>query len=268
MLTLKHILIQVCPGDWFLSLNLKNVYFSYPNSPPSQTVRKIHFWGGSLPIYSPSIRSVSGSIHFYQVHGCSFLPSEADGNPPHELPWWLTSFNPVRAQAMCSQVAAGASWAQNQLRQQLSVCCLVCCCSQLLQLSFMIDKLYLTFMTNWWISAPVTWVKGGFLTLPLIWSCGWMSALYRTVFLINRSIMKGEIRVVEWQFVWGGAPVISWRPKVYGLLSVLVPSASMRGLILCVFFTLGSHGLFQSSWTCQVHLPVGDWGHNEPPGEE
>ncbi len=67
MITLKQILLQVCPADWFLSLDLKDAYFHIQIAPPTTD--------GSLD--SPSrewlisilFRAVSGSPHFYQVHG-------------------------------------------------------------------------------------------------------------------------------------------------------------------------------------------------------
>ncbi len=49
-----------------------------------------------LSVYSPTIRTVYGSMHFYKVHIRSSFPFEPDGNPHHELPRWLAATSQVR----------------------------------------------------------------------------------------------------------------------------------------------------------------------------
>lgn len=41
VLTLKQILVQVCPEDWFLTVELKDAYFHIHITPPPQTVLEI-----------------------------------------------------------------------------------------------------------------------------------------------------------------------------------------------------------------------------------
>ncbi len=59
---------------------------SHPDSRPPQAVFEICLRGSSLSIHGPSLWAVSGSLYFYEVHGCGFFPAETDGNPHLELP--------------------------------------------------------------------------------------------------------------------------------------------------------------------------------------
>ncbi len=42
--------------------------FSHPHSPPSQTVLEIRVRGSGLSVCSPSVWTVSGNMHFYELH--------------------------------------------------------------------------------------------------------------------------------------------------------------------------------------------------------
>ncbi len=86
MITLKQILWQICLGDWFMSLDLKDAYFSHPDSPPSQTILEIRIQRGGLSVPGPAVWAVPGSPYFHTMHGCGSLPSETDGNPHTQLP--------------------------------------------------------------------------------------------------------------------------------------------------------------------------------------
>ncbi len=86
MITLKQILSQIRTGDWFCSLDLKDAYFSHPDSPPSQTILEIRLRGSGLPVHGPTLWAVSGPPYFYEVHGRGSFPSETDGNPHSQLP--------------------------------------------------------------------------------------------------------------------------------------------------------------------------------------
>ncbi len=94
MIILKQILSQICLGDWFMLLDLKDAYFHIQIAPPSQTISEIHIQRGGLSIPGPAVWAVPGSPHFYTMHGCS-LPSETDGNPHTQLPRRLAHFGPV-----------------------------------------------------------------------------------------------------------------------------------------------------------------------------
>ncbi len=79
MITLKQILAQICPGDWFMLLDLKDAYFHIQVAPPSQTILEIRIRKGGISIQGPTIWSVPGSPHFYARHGCGTLPFSTDG---------------------------------------------------------------------------------------------------------------------------------------------------------------------------------------------
>ncbi len=95
MITLKQMLSQICPGDWFMSLDLKKRMLSHPVSPPSQTIPQICIRRGGISIQGPAVWAVPGSPHFYTMHGCGSLPSATDGNPHTQLPRRLAHSGPV-----------------------------------------------------------------------------------------------------------------------------------------------------------------------------
>ncbi len=102
MITLKQILLQICPGDWLFSL--KDAYFPHPDSPPPQAILEIHLRGNGLSIHGPSLWAVPGSPHFYEVHGCCSFPAETDGKPHFELPRRLTHSGQVGGRATISEI--------------------------------------------------------------------------------------------------------------------------------------------------------------------
>lgn len=52
----------------------KTRLLSHPDSPPLQTVLEIRIRGGGLPIYSPSIRTLSGSAYLYEACRRCYFP--------------------------------------------------------------------------------------------------------------------------------------------------------------------------------------------------
>ncbi len=68
---------------------------SHPGSPPLQTILDIHIRRCGISIQGPAVWAVSGSPHFYTMHGCSSLPSVKNGNPHTQLPRQLAHFCPV-----------------------------------------------------------------------------------------------------------------------------------------------------------------------------
>ncbi len=96
MITLKQLISQIRPGDWFMSLDLKDTYFHIQVAPPSQTILEICIWGGGISIQGPPVWAVPGSPHFYTMYGCGSLPSATDGNSHPQLPRWLAHSGPVR----------------------------------------------------------------------------------------------------------------------------------------------------------------------------
>ncbi len=98
---------------------------SRPDSPPSQTILEICLWGSGLSVHGPSLRTVSGSPHFYEVHGRGCFPSKADGNPYSQLPWRLACLGPVRGRTNITQdpppQPLRVPGTQGQFRQEYAV---------------------------------------------------------------------------------------------------------------------------------------------------
>ncbi len=104
MITSKQILLQICPGDWFFLLDLKDACIHIQIAPPPQVVLEIHLQGSGLSKHGPPLWAVPGFTHFYEVHGCGSFPAETDGNPHPELPQRLAHFGQVRGRASISQM--------------------------------------------------------------------------------------------------------------------------------------------------------------------
>ncbi len=125
MITLKQILSQICTGDWFCSLDLKDAYFHIQIAPPSQTILEIRLRGSGLPVHGPTLWAVSGPPYFYEVHGRGSFPSETDGNPHSQLPRRLAHSGPVRGGTTFTQnphpQPLRAPGAQGQFRQKRTV---------------------------------------------------------------------------------------------------------------------------------------------------
>ncbi len=73
MITSKQILMQICPGNWFFSLDLKDAYFHIQIAPPPQAVHEIRLRGSGLSAHGPPLWAVPGSPHFYKVKALSQL---------------------------------------------------------------------------------------------------------------------------------------------------------------------------------------------------
>ncbi len=70
--------------------------FSYPGSTPSQTILEIRIRRGGISIQGPPVWAVTGSLHFYVMHGCGSIPSATDGNSHTQLSRRLAHSFPVR----------------------------------------------------------------------------------------------------------------------------------------------------------------------------
>ncbi len=95
MITLKQILPQICPGDWFMSLDLKDTYFHIQVAPYHRRFLRFAFEGLAYQ-YKVLLFGLSlAPPHFYTMYGCSSLPSATDGNPHTQLPRQLVHSGPV-----------------------------------------------------------------------------------------------------------------------------------------------------------------------------
>ncbi len=87
----------------FCSLDLKDAYFHIQIAPPSQKILEIRLRGSGLSVHGPSLWTVPGPPHFYEVHGRGSLPSKTDGNPHSQLPRRLAHSGSVRGGTALTQ---------------------------------------------------------------------------------------------------------------------------------------------------------------------
>ncbi len=100
MVTLKQILAQIRPGDWFASVDLKDAYFPHSDSAASQTVSEVCFREHSVPILCSPVRGwLWPRAHFQSVWMQHFPPSEAGGDAHPELSGRLADFSSVPGHA-------------------------------------------------------------------------------------------------------------------------------------------------------------------------
>ncbi len=79
MITLKQILAQICPGDWFMSLDLKDAYFHIQVAPHHRRFLRFAFERVAYQ-YKVLPFGLSLAPHtFYARHGCGTLPFSTDG---------------------------------------------------------------------------------------------------------------------------------------------------------------------------------------------
>ncbi len=104
MITLKQIFLQICTGDWFCFLDLKDAYFHIQIAPHHRRFLRFAF---------------EGVAYQYTV------PSETDGNPHSQLPRRLAHSGPVRGGTTFKQnphpQPLRAPGAQSQFRQKRTV---------------------------------------------------------------------------------------------------------------------------------------------------
>ncbi len=87
----ETILSQICLGDWFMLLDLKDANFHIQVAPHHRRFLRFAFEGVA---YQYKVLPF-GLSHFYTMHGCGSLPSETDGNPHTQLPQRLAHSGPV-----------------------------------------------------------------------------------------------------------------------------------------------------------------------------
>ncbi len=83
MITLKQILLQICPGHCSCRWIWKTHTFIL-------RIRR-----GGISIQGPAVWAIPGSPHFYTMHECGSLPSAIDGNLHTQLPRRLAHSGPV-----------------------------------------------------------------------------------------------------------------------------------------------------------------------------
>ncbi len=71
--------MQIHPGDWFASVDLKDTYFHIQIGLHHRHFLRFAFKGNSVPILCSLVQAGFGPTHFFEVHRCSTPPSERAG---------------------------------------------------------------------------------------------------------------------------------------------------------------------------------------------
>ena len=118
METLQSVLLYVRPGDWIVSLDLKDAYLQVPMHLESRKFLRFMVGGEGVPVQSSLLWTLHGSTIFHQGHGsCVSYSSQDEGTAspvPRQLvaPGFLT-----RAGPPCSEDSAPALQVSGDRRQ-------------------------------------------------------------------------------------------------------------------------------------------------------
>ena len=118
METLQSVLLSVRPGDWMVSLDLKDAYLQVPMHPDSRKFLRFMVGGEGVPVQGTLLRPFHGSASFYQGHGSCVSDSTQDGGTTSSLPGRLVASGiPTRAGSPCSEDSAPTLQAPRDCRQ-------------------------------------------------------------------------------------------------------------------------------------------------------
>ncbi len=121
MLMIKTIMSQVQEEDWFVTIDLKDAYFT---SRPfkTQEIPSVRLWREGLPIQGPALRPGFGPEDIYQNHGCCTGPFEAPGHPCTELSGRLAHSGSLKGASESSQGYRSRphpfSWPQDERQEE------------------------------------------------------------------------------------------------------------------------------------------------------
>ncbi len=121
MLMIKTIMSQVQEEDWFVTIDLKDAYFT---SRPfkTQEIPSVRLWREGLPIQGPALRPGFGPEDIYQNHGCCTGPFEAPGHPCTELSGRLAHSGSLQGASESSQGYRSRphpfSWPQDERQEE------------------------------------------------------------------------------------------------------------------------------------------------------
>ena len=97
------VLLSVRPGDWMVSLDLKDAYLQVPMHPDSLKFLRFMVGGEGVPVQGTLLRPFHGSASFYQGHGSCVSDSTQDGGTTSSLPGRLVASGILtRAGSPCS----------------------------------------------------------------------------------------------------------------------------------------------------------------------
>ena len=104
---LQSVLLSVRPGDWMVSLDLKDAYLQVPMHPDSSKFLRFMVGGEGVSVQGALFWPLHGSTSFYQGHGSSVSDLTQDGGTTSSLPGRLVApgFLP-RAGSSCSEDSA------------------------------------------------------------------------------------------------------------------------------------------------------------------
>ena len=107
METLQSVLLSVRPGDWMVSLDLREAYLQVPMHPDSRKFLRFMVGGEGVPVQGTLLRLFHGSASFYQSHGSCVSDSTQDGGTTSSLPGRLVASGILtRAGSPCSEARA------------------------------------------------------------------------------------------------------------------------------------------------------------------
>ncbi len=121
MLMIKTIMSQVQEEDWFVTIDLKDAYFT-SRSFKTQEIPSVRLWREGLPIQGPALRPGFGPEDIYQNHGCCTGPFEAPGHPCTELSGRLAHSGSLQGASESSQGYRSRphpfSWPQDECQEE------------------------------------------------------------------------------------------------------------------------------------------------------
>ena len=118
METLQSVLPSVRPGDWMVSLDLKDAYLQVPMHPDSRKFLRFMVGGKVYQFKVLLLRPFHGSADFYQGHGSCVSDSTQDGGTTSSLPGRLVASGFLtRAGSPCSEDSTPTLQASRDCRQ-------------------------------------------------------------------------------------------------------------------------------------------------------
>ncbi len=94
---LKQVMSQIKSEHWFVTIDLKDVYFHISILPTHREFLRFCFRGRSLPISGSSFRPSTLTPHFYKVCGCCVSSVAATKHPHTQLYRRLVDSRSIRA---------------------------------------------------------------------------------------------------------------------------------------------------------------------------
>ena len=107
MESLQSVLLSVRPGNWMVSLDLREAYLQVPMHPDSRKFLRFMVGGEGVPVQGTLLQPFHGSASFYQSHGSCVSDSTQDGGTTSLLPGRLVASGILtQAGSPCSEASA------------------------------------------------------------------------------------------------------------------------------------------------------------------